>query len=141
MAGAMAQWHEHLTGAQRCLRHVLTHNCIPAGKFPFVPQSLENPMRGVPLLLVNAAVTFKDGVDPRHVRPKLLRSRPFTSPVTGRNRKLKHLCDRVPVNAKLLRCLTAAHPVHHHRSSDLGIEFHCEHPSSPSMPFNGMETA
>ena len=28
----MAQRHEHLAGAQRCLRHILTHNRIPAGK-------------------------------------------------------------------------------------------------------------
>jgi hypothetical protein len=49
--------------------------------------------------------------------------------------------QRGSVNAKLLRCLTAAHPVHHHRSSDLGIEFYSEHLSSPSMPFKGIGTA
>jgi hypothetical protein len=98
MARAMAQWHEHLTGPPPCLRHVLTHNRIPARKSPFfIPQPLENPMRGVPLLLGDASAGFQDLVDPRHVRPKLLRSWPFTPPVTGRNRKLKHLCDRVPV--------------------------------------------
>ena len=28
-----------------------------------------------------------------------------------------------------------------HCVSDLGIKFHCEHPSSPSTPINGIETA
>ncbi len=114
-----------------------------AGKIggPLKPDSWRNPMRRVALLLVNAAVTFKDGVDPRHARSKLLRSWPFTPPVAGRNRNLKHLHDRVPVNAKPLRRLPAAQPVHHHCASDLGIEFHCEHPSIPSMPFKDIETA
>jgi hypothetical protein len=87
--------------------------------------------RSPPRLLVNAAVTFKDGVDRRHVRPKLLRSRPFTSRVALAESKTEASCDRVPVNATPLRCLTAAHPVHHHRSSDLGIEFHCDLPAPP----------
>jgi hypothetical protein len=34
-----------------------------------------------------------------------------------------------------------AQPVHHHRASYPGIEFHCEHPSSLSMPFKGIEAA
>jgi hypothetical protein len=42
------------------------------------------------------------------------------------------------MNAKPLRCFSAAKPVNHHRESDLGIKFHCEHPSSPSMPVSGI---
>jgi hypothetical protein len=61
--------------------------------------------------------------------------------VSGRNGKTQHLRDRVPVNAKPLRRFPAAQPVNHHRMSDLGIKFHCEHPSSPSMPISGIETA
>jgi hypothetical protein len=72
---------------------------------------------------------------------QLLRSRLFAPPATGWNRKLMHLRDRVPVNAKPLRRFPAAQPVNHHRMSDLGIKFHCEHPSSPSMPISGIETA
>jgi hypothetical protein len=30
-----------------------------------------------------------------------------------------------------------AQPLNHHRASDLGIKFHCERPSSPSMPISG----
>ena len=40
---------------------------------------------GVPLLLVNLAVAFKNGVDPRQIRPELLGCRPFTPTVSGRN--------------------------------------------------------
>jgi hypothetical protein len=59
---------------------------------------------------------------------------PFTPPIARRNRKLEHLRDRVPMNAKALRRLPAAQPVHHHRASYPGIEFHCEHPFGLSMP-------
>src|SRR5271157_4913042 len=45
----------------------------------------ENPMRRVPLLLVNLAVAFKNGVDPRQIRSKLLGCRPFTPTVSGRD--------------------------------------------------------
>jgi hypothetical protein len=86
-------------------------------------------------LLVNAAVALKDRVDPGHVRPELLGNRPLTTPVAGRYRKLKHLRDRIAVNAKLLRRIPAAQTVRHNRASNPGIKFHCEHPSSPSMPF------
>ena len=37
--------------------------------------------------------------------------------------------------------IPAAQPVHHHGASDPGIEFHCEHPSSPSMPGVDIEKA
>src|SRR2546430_9542579 len=62
-------------------------------------------------------------------------------PIARRNRKLEHHRDRVPMNAKALRRLPAAQPVHHHRASYPGIEFHCEHPFGLSMPFKDIETA
>jgi hypothetical protein len=43
------------------------------------------------------------------------------------------------MNAKPPRRLTPAQPVHHHRPPDPGIEFHCEHPSGPSMPGTDIE--
>ncbi len=45
------------------------------------------------------------------------------------------------MNPKPLRRFPAAQPINHHCVSYLGIKFHCEHPSSPSMPINGIETA
>ena len=98
-------------------------------------------MRRMALLLMDAAVAFKHGVDPGHKRPELLRHRPLAPAIARRNRKLKHLGDRVPMNAKALRRLPAAQTLNHHRASDPGIKFHCEHPSSLSMPFKGIETA
>jgi hypothetical protein len=38
-------------------------------------------------------------------------------------------------------CQEAFQPVNHHRASYPGIEFHCEHPFGPSMPFRGIEAA
>jgi hypothetical protein len=65
----MAQRHEHLASAQRCLRDVLAHNRVAAGKSTFISQPLENPMRRVALLLVNRAIAFKDCVDRRLYGP------------------------------------------------------------------------
>jgi len=65
VARAMAQWHEHLAGAQRGPCHILAHDRVSAGKSFFVPQPLENPLRRVTLLLVDAAIVFQDLVDPR----------------------------------------------------------------------------
>jgi hypothetical protein len=45
------------------------------------------------------------------------------------------------MNAKALRRFPAAQPVHHHRASYPGIEFHCEHPFGLSMPFEDIESA
>jgi len=74
MTWTMAQRHEHLPRPQHLRRYILTHDRVATGKPSLVPQPLENPMRRVPLLLVNAAVAFKNGVDPRHIRPQLLRA-------------------------------------------------------------------
>ena len=105
MTRTVAQWHEHLAVAQRCLRHVLPYNRIAAGKSLFVTQPLEDPAGRMALLLVDAAIAFKDRVDPRHARPELLRNRAFLPPVAGRDRKLQHLRNRVAVNAKAPRRL------------------------------------
>ena len=69
------------------------------------------------------------------------RRRPLAPPISRRNGKTQHLRDRIPMNAKPLRRFPAAQPINYHCVSDLGIKFHCEHPSSPSMPINGIETA
>src|ERR1700730_12403830 len=97
--------------------------------------------RRMALLLVNALVVIQDLVDRRHIRTKLLRHWTFTPPIARRNRKLEHLRDCVPMNAKALRRLPAAQPVNHHRSAYPGIEFHCEHPFGLSMPFKDIESA
>src|SRR3954469_18033364 len=138
---AMAQRHEHLARSQRRRRHIFPHNRIAAGKSPLIPETLKYPLRRVALLLVHPAIGLEEGVDPRRLRAQLLRGRPLTPPVAGRNRILKHLRDRVPVNAKPRRHLTSAQPVHHHRPPDPGIEFHCEHPSGPSMPGTDIKKA
>jgi hypothetical protein len=81
----MAQWHEHLPPPKHRLRHMPAHDRVATSKPLLIPQPLENPMRRVPLLLVNLAVAFKNGVDPRQIRSKLLGCRPFTPTVSGRD--------------------------------------------------------
>ena len=71
VARAMAQWHEHLPPPKHRLRHIPAHDRVATNKLLLIPQPLENPMRRVPLLLMNLAVAFKNGVDPRQIRSKL----------------------------------------------------------------------
>src|SRR6201988_2662493 len=141
MARTMAQRNKHLLPSQPRLREILAHDRVAAGKALLIPQPLENPPRRVPLLLMNLAVFFENGIDPRHIWPQRLRYRPFTPPVAGWNGKTQHLRDRVAVDAKPLCRFPSAQPINHHRASDLGIQFHCEHPSSPSMPSSGTKMA
>ena len=72
MTWTMAQWHEHLPRPQHLRRDILTHDRVATAKALFVPQPLESPIRRVTLFLVNAAVAFKNGVNPRHKRPSFL---------------------------------------------------------------------
>jgi hypothetical protein len=81
----MAQWHEHLPPPKYRLRHILAHDRVATRKPLLIPQPFENPMRRVPLLLVNLAVACKNGVDPRQIKPELLGCRPFTPTVSGRS--------------------------------------------------------
>ena len=91
VAGTMAQRHEHLAGALHRLGDILAHDRVSAGESFLVPQPVENPMRGVALLLMNAAIIVQNLVDPRHVWTKLLGSRPFSPLIARRDRKLEHL--------------------------------------------------
>jgi Predicted integral membrane protein (DUF2189) len=102
--GTLQGW-KLIVGAQHSPRHILPHDRVAAGESFFIPQTFENPIRRMALLLVNALVVFQDLVDPRHIRTKLLRHWPFTPPIARRNRKLEHLRDCVPMNAKALRRL------------------------------------
>jgi hypothetical protein len=54
---------------------------------------------------------------------------------------MQHLRDRIAMHAEALRRFSPAQPVNHHRAPYPGIEFHCEHPSGPSMPIESREAA
>jgi hypothetical protein len=118
MARTMAQRYKHLPPPQHCLRDILAHDRVAARKPLLVPQPFKNPMRRMALLLVNLAVAFKNGINPRHMRPKLLRYRTFTPAIARRNRKTQHFRDRVPVNAKSPCRFPPAQTFNHHRASD-----------------------
>jgi hypothetical protein len=64
MAWTMAQRNKYLPPPQQRGRHILTHDCVATSKPLLIPQPLENPIRRVPLLLVNLAVAFENGVNP-----------------------------------------------------------------------------
>jgi hypothetical protein len=61
MAWTMAQWNKHLPCPQSRRCHMLAHDRVATGKPLFIPQPIENPIRGVPLFLVNLAVISLEG--------------------------------------------------------------------------------
>ena len=55
--------------------------------------------------------------------------------------KMQHLRNHVAMNPKALRRFSPDRPFNHRRASHPDMKFHCEHPSSPSMPVEAIKAA
>jgi hypothetical protein len=51
---------------------------------------------------------------------------------------LQHLGNRIAMNPKSPRSLAVAQPINHHGTPHSTIKFHSKHPSSQSMPVEGI---
>ena len=138
VAGPVAQRHKHLARTQGRGGHILPHNRVAADIALLRPEPVEQPLGGVPLLGVNAAIGLKHRIDPGNMRPQLRRNRRLPPPIARRRRILQHLGNRVPMNPKPPRSLAVAQTIDHHGSPDSTIKFHSKHPSSQSMPVKGI---
>jgi hypothetical protein len=129
----MRQRHKHLAAAPFALPHVVLHDRVPAGEAVLVAKPLEHPLRRVPLLAVNRAVTLQPAVDdlgePVQLRPPH-RRRP---PVSRRNREGQHPANAVARNAKMPGRLPLAHALRA-RQTNLAIHVHGDDP--PALPDN-----
>ena len=70
LARPVDQRHEHLAAGAPDLRDRLLHDRAAAA-VALLPQSLEDPLGGVPLLLRDLLVLLQDHPDPVHVGPQL----------------------------------------------------------------------
>ena len=133
MPRRMRQRHEHLAAAPLALTHVVLHDRVAAGETVLVAKPLEHPLRGVPLLAVNRAITLQPAVDdpgePVQLRP-LHRGRP---PVAGRNREGQHLTHAVARDAKVPGRLSLAHAL---RAGQTNLAIHVHGDDPPALPSN-----
>ena len=100
-----------------------------------IPPALEDPLRGVPLLLQPAFVRFEDRVDARNERVKLGPHRRARPALSRRNRVLQHLRDCLALAPKRARRRALAHPFNMARTPHPAISIHTIHrPPSARLP-------
>ena len=82
-------------------------------------------------------VNFQAAVDVAGVGIKLRTPGRSMPQVTWQDRVCQHLAHRVPVHTKHPGSVPNAHPLHHHRPTNLQIEVHRVHPWVGYNPMNG----
>ena len=128
MPRIMPQRHEHLPLPLPPRQHVVLHDRQPAAITVLVAQTLEDPLRGVPLLRRPALILFQDLVDDPHERIQLRTRRRPAAPVSRRHRERQHLRYRPRVDAKPTRRLAPADPLDLNRVANPRIQLHALHP-------------
>ena len=94
-----------------------------------IPQSLKDPLRGVPLLAMRLLICRQDLLDHRQERIQL-RGSTRRSPVTRRLRMRQHFLQRLPVQAVLRTRLPLTDLARQHATANLRPLLHVrEHPS------------
>ena len=63
LARRVRQWHEHLPGPPAVLPDVVLDDSVPAVKAILVPETLEDALGGMPLLLGDAVIILQDAVN------------------------------------------------------------------------------
>src|SRR6202030_4129110 len=101
MSRTMLQRHEHLLSPPMPAGHIILHNRDAACETVFVPKPLENPLRGMLLLLRTRLVVQENAIDHENKWIKLRPSWRLLAHVTRRYRKLHHLGDCPRINPKL----------------------------------------
>src|SRR5712691_1679152 len=130
MARIVPQRHEDLAMPQPPRQHVVFHNGDPASVAVLVAKPLEDPLRGMPLLLRSALILRQD----RGERVELRTRRRPAPPVPGRHRKRQHLRYRSWVDPITPRRFPLAQTLNLNRITNLSIELHALHP--PASPLS-----
>ena len=87
MTRIVPQRHEHLAMPQPPRQHVVFYDGDPAGVAVLVAKPLEDPLRGMPLLLRSRVIRRQNAVDNPDERVELRTRRRPAPPVSGRHRK------------------------------------------------------
>ena len=118
MARWMPQRHKHLALPQPALVHIVLHDRQPTGVAVLVPQTLEDPLRSVPLLCRAALILLQDPVDDPDKRVQLRPCRRLAPPISRRHRERHHLGYRPRVDPKSPRRFASAQPLDLDRMTD-----------------------
>jgi hypothetical protein len=115
VAGRVRQRNEHLTLMLPGTVDIVLHDRDPARKAILITQPLEDPLRGVPLLLRTLLILFQDAIDNTDEGIQLRTGRRTRPHVTWRHRIAQHLLDRAWIDPKAPRRLSLAQSIYHHR--------------------------
>src|ERR1700724_3152746 len=121
MSRRMLQRHEHLLSPPMPAGHIILHNRDAACETVFVPKPLEDPLRGMLLLLRTRLVVQENAIDHENKWIKLRPSWWLLAHVTRRYRKLHHLGDCPRINPKLSCRLAMAQPLNSNRIANPSI--------------------
>src|ERR1700687_3568454 len=128
MARLMPQRQKHLALPQPALVHIILHDRQPTGVAVLVPQTLEDPLRGVTLFRRAALILLNDPIDNPDERVQLRPCRRLPPPISRRHREGHHLGYRPRVDPKPTTRLATAQSLNLHRITDPSIEIHALHP-------------
>jgi len=134
MPGVMPQRHEHLALPLALAQHVILHDGQAAAIAVLVPQALEDPFRGVPLLDRLGLIVFQNPVDEPDERIQLRPCWRPATPVPARNREGQHLRYLPWIQPEPTPCLATAQTIDPHRMADLPVKFHAFHPPALCTP-------
>ena len=124
MPRRMNQRHVHLPAPAMMLAHVVLHDGVPAGEAVLVAKTLEDPLRGVPLLaMLVLAIPPQPLVDESGKPIELRTAHRRRAPVPRRNAEREHLPHALARDPEMARRRALAHRVPA-RQTDLAIQLH-----------------
>ena len=125
VARGVMQGHEHLARPKPPLTDIVLHDGVAAGEPVLVPETVEDPLRRVPLLVVAGPIVLQDPIDdPRECIQ--LRTPPRHAPaIPRRHRERQH---RLAAQPEHPRGLAGVHPLDTTRPPDPRVHLHPIHP-------------
>jgi len=114
---------------QRRRTHIVLDDGVAAAEPVFFSESVEDPLRRVPLPDWPPLVFFQNGVDHAQPRAQLGPLHRLLPLVARRHRVAQHLAHRLPRQTKLPRYSPLTPPLNQNRSPHPPIELHLVHPS------------
>lgn len=127
----MSQRHEGLPQLSTRDPDIVLRHRQAAGIALLVAQTLEDPLRRVPLLRWRRPVGLEDRVNLRQKRPQLRLRHRLGSRVAGRKREPAHLRNRLPAQPEDPGRLTPAVALDKNEMPNGGVDFHGKHPGRP----------
>ena len=130
----MGEWHEHLTRPKPLLTNVVLHDGVAARETVLVPETVEDPLRSVPLLVVAGPIVFQNPIDDPRERTQLRPpSAACASAIPRRHRERQHLAYRLAVQHRTpARPRGCSFPRTRTRPPDPRVHLHPIHP--PRLP-------